>query len=865
MDFYILNREEKICGVFSNKGESSFLKSAILKEGINQMHTLEIEASSIGIEIMECREENYILFKDNFQNWRCFIIKEVSEIHGYDFTKTIYSEDSSQELIDFVIETEYAEQELTPSELLSRILYRTRWEIGNIDTMPAVRFPEKLNNKSVLEGIHAIADAFNLQIRFRISVAGNRIIGRYVDLVKSIGNNYGKRFEYTKDLVQIERTVQSSDLKTAIIPIGGKPLKNEDEDIEFKDCFLQAINENEVEDNLPINIKGIEWKKPLNPVNKPLGQHYLEISEATEQWGYYDFKTETKKPRFIFYENNQIIDPEELISEAYKVLFDISKPTINYKLDAIDLYELTKDENLSFESVKLGDIVSVVDRTFNPPILLKTSIISKEVDLLDSSNTKIELGSVIRNLVDSNASQNNKDMIQGMIDGVLDVGLSELEGKVIDVSKEFHDFKKVYSSIELNYNWIKNSDFSNSLKQYSWWNNSDIKIEKVSEIPFFSSAATATKGNFTQIIEGGIQLLDNNVTLSAFVYGQGVLSIEIHYNDSLGNAQIKQIDSDIIPIHDGWGRYSLTASIKKNSNMFEATAIYVSFIAHELGYWTGLQFNLGTAPSKYMKNPSDKYGKGVYDQIKEISNETFKNGLGYVYLEEEDGLWVYDKPTSGKPTKMTALKGGMLGIGHWNLQTQQWDIKTFIDGNYVNASCINAGSLNADLIRTGKLQSVDGSVQINMENGRFSLGVGGDGSTTQLTNESFKISYTDGSYTQMDGDGFKWYKAGNSRAYHCLASTIGFTGSGDPESDIIVNLPPEFRGKSFTAQAVLSDTYEYSWDHSEPWVLQRMVAFVSSINYEEATVTIKGYRTDKNYKTDAIRRHKIAGILIVIA
>lgn len=860
-------------GVLSNEGHNSFLSSAVMKESLKEMDTLDLKVESLGVEVAEAKEENYVLFQDLTGAWKNFIIREVNEVHGTEAMKEVYAEDSSQELIDYTFLEELQGQEMSPASLLGIILHGTRWEVGEVDNIPPVSFPQETMKKTVLECIHLIVETFNLQLRFRIEVAGNKIIGRYVDIKKHIGSNYGKRFEYSKDIEKIERKVQSTSLKTAIIPFGAVPEDKEEEnagadsEAKLKDNIQKAEGETEAEPEEkpkkpPIDITGIQWSKPDKPLDKPFGQNYLEIPEATAQWGYMD-KEGKMKPRFLLYENTECKTPEELIQKAYEVLRDISKPVTNYKLEVIDLFALTRDTSLSFETVKLGDMVSVIDHEFTPAIQIRTSIINREVDLLLPENTKIELGSYVRNLVDSESSQ----QIQDMIDTSLSTGLEGIEDKVIDVSNTFEQFKKDYSSNDINFNWIRNSNFLNGQKYWRTFvaEGSNLEEVDVDDIPYFTRAIklSGTSG-IDQPIENCKNILDNNITLSAFVKGSGVLSVEMFYLKKDGNPNTAEYVSKEIK-SDAWQRYSFSIALATPEDADKIVEVFVQYKPLGTSLITGVQLNLGTVAGKYQPNPADKYGKGVYDQIRAVSNAEFKNGLGYVYLEEEDGLWVYDKPSNNQPTKMTALKGGMLGIGNWNPQTQQWDINTFIDGNMVNASCINTGKLNADLIKTGSISSLDGSVQINMENGRFSLGVGGSGSSAQLSNEQLKFLYSDGSYTLMNKDGFKWFGAGNSRAYHCLATTIGFTASGDPNNDITITLPPEFKGKNFTAQAVLSDTYAGSWDYGEPWVVQRMVVLVSGKDTANGTVTVKGYRTDKNYKTDAYRRSTVAGILIVIA
>ena len=106
MDLYILNREEKVVGVLSNEGENNFLSSAVLTDELNKIKTLDLEVASISTDVEQVKEENFILLKDITEAWNLFIIKEVSEVHGNDTVKTVYCEDSSQELLDEVFQHE---------------------------------------------------------------------------------------------------------------------------------------------------------------------------------------------------------------------------------------------------------------------------------------------------------------------------------------------------------------------------------------------------------------------------------------------------------------------------------------------------------------------------------------------------------------------------------------------------------------------------------------------------------------------------------------------------------------------------------------------------------------------------------------
>ena len=217
MEIYSLDRMEQVAGVLSNEGETAVLTSAILKEPLNKMHTLELEISSLALDVQHIKEENYLLLKDLSDNWKCFIVREITEKHSTEEIKEVYAEDSSQELIDYIVRREFKDQSITLQSLLNVILLGSRWQVGAVDTTPAIKFPVETKNKTALEVLYDAVEAFNMEVNFRIEVTGNKITGRFVDIKKHIGANYGKRFEYTKDIVSIERKVDSSKIKTACI------------------------------------------------------------------------------------------------------------------------------------------------------------------------------------------------------------------------------------------------------------------------------------------------------------------------------------------------------------------------------------------------------------------------------------------------------------------------------------------------------------------------------------------------------------------------------------------------------------------------------------------------------------------------
>lgn len=136
---------------------------------------------------------------------------------------------------------------------------------------------------------------------------------------------------------------------------------------------------------------------------------------------------------------------------------------------------------------------------------------------------------------------------------------------------------------------------------------------------------------------------------------------------------------------------------------------------------------------------------------------------------------------------------------------------------------------------------------------------------TTIDRDGVKVSHSNGDYTLQSAEGMKRYRSsGDAKGdYHYLTQYVGFSG----QDTVWVQLKDDFKGKHFTAYSVISDTWEDSWNHGDPWVIQRFVTYVQTdnIDYTNARVPVLIYRIDKNYKTGEYRKKPCAGVLLVVA
>lgn len=112
-----------------------------------------------------------------------------------------------------------------------------------------------------------------------------------------------------------------------------------------------------------------------------------------------------------------------------------------------------------------------------------------------------------------------------------------------------------------------------------------------------------------------------------------------------------------------------------------------------------------------------------YASIVQELNDRINATGGYVYISKDgQGLITYDKPIDKNPTKAIQLKGGAIRIANSKKSDGTWNWTTFGTGDGFTADVINAGTLNANLVRTGILQDKNAKNFLNLDTGEFNFG-----------------------------------------------------------------------------------------------------------------------------------------------
>lgn len=346
---------------------------ATLRDVLSAKHTEELNGENVlEIETLDEIEKNQrLIYKDKYGYWHEFIVRGVEEERAEEgIIRKVFAEHSFYETWGDYVEDKRP-YNVPANMALSVALESTRWEVGIVDDLGINS--TNFYHISAKEAVQKVAETWQGELRYRIEVSGNRVINRYVDLLARRGQDLGKRFTYTKDLISITKTVHRDDVITALYGYG----KGE-----------------EIVDEEGQPTGGYGRRITFGEING--GKNYVENLEAKEIWGRLN-PDGTRSHVFGKVEFDDVEDPEELLALTTAKLEELSQPLLTYQATVIDLKAL----GIEHEGVELGDWVGIVDKEFNPPLRLKARVIKIVRDLLEPENTEIILGNFIPTITDS--------------------------------------------------------------------------------------------------------------------------------------------------------------------------------------------------------------------------------------------------------------------------------------------------------------------------------------------------------------------------------------------------------------------------------------------------------------------------------
>jgi phage minor structural protein len=321
-----------------------------------------------------------VLFRDRTLAWREWIVSEVVETREEKgVVSTVTCDDSIAELNgDYLVEKG---PKGTADVCLASALSTSRWQVGTVDVTGTQLCD--FYHISAREAVNDVAEKFGAEISTTITVDDYGVVSRKVNLTKRVGSDNGKRFTYGKDLVSIERTVESADVVTALYGYG-KGVEKTDENGNATGGYSRKITFGDINGGLD----------------------YVTDSTALQTWGRPD-GSGGKVHVFGIFEDSDCEDKATLLAETKAALAKRCVPQLSYTAKVIDL----RAAGYEAEGVMEGDGVDIVDTSFDPPLRCTGRVLEIEEDYMAPEDTEVTLGN-----------------IQETIDGTLATQLAALKG-----------------------------------------------------------------------------------------------------------------------------------------------------------------------------------------------------------------------------------------------------------------------------------------------------------------------------------------------------------------------------------------------------------------------------------------------------
>lgn len=350
INIYILDRNLNICNTLSSNGDvnsSPFFNDVykqVLETGVE---TFEFE--SMQLDYLEnC---NYVAFEYK-GDLKLFQISEIEDTHEDNLVKRVYCEMAGIELTYEIIRPRMI-QSANIRQFLEILLSDTSWNVGYIDEDITDVFTIEISDfEKIYDVIQENIKLFECEIVFRVEKE-NGIFKKYIDAYKSRGDITNYRFEYSKNIQGISRTVNSFELVTALIGVGK-------DDLTFKSC---------------------EWSKSNgDPIDKPKGQDYIVDESAFRLYN-------NNGSHLMGYYKCDLDTPYDLLNATYKELKERNTPKVDYEVDIT----LIDDE------ANIGDTVYVIDNDWQPtPLHLSARISQLEISFTDKTKNKCTLSNYNR-------------------------------------------------------------------------------------------------------------------------------------------------------------------------------------------------------------------------------------------------------------------------------------------------------------------------------------------------------------------------------------------------------------------------------------------------------------------------------------
>lgn len=414
---YLFDEKEKLVKIVNKKAVKTALQTYTLTTDNYVSDRLTVEIKALNDDDFEQVEYMAIQSMENNHQYHYFYIAQKKTVG--DITTLTGVQSGIEELRKTPV-FDKRPNNMRAEAVINDLLQNTNWR---------ARFVSETINRStnfyyisVFDALKKICKVWGLEMQFFVEMNGNGIGARYIDFKKRIGEATGKRVVYGHNALEILKEIERTNIYTALVGRGkGEQVSSAESSGKTADGYGRKIT-----------FENVVWSKAKgNPLDKPLGQRYLEDPEMTRRYGIKNADG-TMRAKIGFVDFNEEENPNELIKLTYQALINASRPYLALKTSSVYL-----------KGVKIGDTIRVVRH--DKKLDYDTRVFEITFNRLNNQSSDIKLGDQI------GESANSK------IQSVVDKAVEEF------INNEFNSFVKnlpdfVKSADGYNTNWYSVED-----------------------------------------------------------------------------------------------------------------------------------------------------------------------------------------------------------------------------------------------------------------------------------------------------------------------------------------------------------------------------------------------------------------------
>lgn len=290
-------------------------------------YTEILDITMLASRAVKFKERNRVIFLDSRNEPQEFIINRIEQDST---SKYSLIECNASYLEDIATGVPYPPQKLekmTTTQALSDVLKDTGWKVSDDTEYNGTRTTSWTSYQSRFDVLKQLTTTYKMVIDFHIDLDSRKVKSRYVSLKEPKPLFKGKEIVRGKDLLGLKRTVDVSEVRTALVCLGP---------------------EKENGERIKVIVKDDEAQKQFG-----LPTRYI--------WDIYEPESEDEN-----------MTEQRLRTLGNTQLNKVKSAAVSYEVTSLDIKKA-----YPHEIIRLGDIVRVKDRDFTPALYVEGEVISE--------------------------------------------------------------------------------------------------------------------------------------------------------------------------------------------------------------------------------------------------------------------------------------------------------------------------------------------------------------------------------------------------------------------------------------------------------------------------------------------------------